>query len=96
MRFKGTRWRWTSCVYLPLRTWRLYSLIMIRIHADLVAFLGEGVLAMLDRPQLVVRLQVRPTPEPTVNHVRETFAADTLNAVVADAARTRPVKNLQM
>jgi len=69
---------------------------MVRIYADLVAFLGEGVLAVLDRPQLVVRLQVRPTPEPTVNHVRETLAADTLNTVVADTARTRPAKILQM
>lgn len=69
---------------------------MVRIHADLVAFLGEGVLAVLDRSQLVVRLQVRPTPEPTVNHVRETFATDTLNAVVADTARTRPANILQL
>lgn len=76
----------------PPRTWRLYSLIMIRVHADLVALLGEGVLAVLDRPQLVVRLQVRPAPESAINHVRQTLAANTLNAVVADTARARPAK----
>lgn len=65
---------------------------MVRVHADLVALLGEGVLAVLDRPQLVMRLQVRPAPESTVNHVRQTLAADTLNAVVADTARARPAK----
>jgi len=80
------------CLPPSPRTWRLYSLIMVRVHADLVALLGEGVLAVLDRPQLVVRLQVRPAPESAINHVRQTLAANTLNAVVADTARARPAR----
>lgn len=58
-----------SC-FPRLPTWRLYSLIVIRIHADLVALLGEGVLAVLDRSQLVVRLEIRPAPESAVDDVR--------------------------
>lgn len=65
---------------------------MVRVHADLVALLGEGVFAVLDRPQLVVRLQVRPAPESAVNHMRQTLAANTLNAVIADTAWARPAK----
>lgn len=63
---------------------------MIRIHADLVALLSESVLAVLDRPQLVMRLEIRPAPKSAVNHVRQTLAANTLDTVVTDTARARP------
>lgn len=63
---------------------------MVRIDANFVPLLRERVLAVLDRSQLVVRLQIRPAPKSAVDDVRQTFASYTLDTVVADAARTRP------
>lgn len=51
-------------------TWSLNALIVIRIHTDFVSLLRKGVFAVLDGPELVMRLQIRPTPQTTIDHVR--------------------------
>lgn len=73
-----------------LHTWCLYSLIMIRVNADFVSFLRKRVFAMLDCSQFVVRLQIWPTPKSAIDHVRQTFAAHSLDTVVSDTAWARP------
>ena len=49
---------------------RLHPLVVVGVDADLHLFGGEGVLADLQRFQLVVRLEVRPAPDPAVDDVR--------------------------
>lgn len=51
----------------------LDSIVVVRINAHLVPFRRERVLAMVERSQLVVRLQLRPTPQPAVNDVRKSL-----------------------
>ena len=48
----------------------LHPLVVVGVDADLHLFGGEGVLAELQGLQLVVRLEVRPAPDPAVDDVR--------------------------
>ena len=51
----------------------LHPLVVVGVDADLHLFGGEGVLAELQGLQLVVRLEIRPPPDPAVDDVRQTF-----------------------
>lgn len=55
---------------------------MVGVDADLVLLGLEGEFAVIDRPQLVVGLQVRPAPQATVDDVRKTFPVGDLEASV--------------
>lgn len=70
-------------------TWSLYSLVMIRIYANFVSFLSKCVFTVLNRSQLVVRLKIRPTPQPAVNYVWQTLSADSLDTVVPNSSWIR-------
>lgn len=52
----------------------LDPVVMVWIYAHLVPLGGEGVFAMVKRTQLVMRLQLGPTPQSTVDDVRQTLA----------------------
>lgn len=52
-------------------TWGLYPLIVVGIHADLVLLHVEGKLTQLHGPQLVVAVQVGPSPQAAVDDMRE-------------------------
>lgn len=52
-------------------TWGLYPLIVVGIHADLVLLHVEGELTQLHGPQLVVAVQVGPSPQAAVDDMRE-------------------------
>ena len=73
-------------------TWSLYSLVVIGVDADFVALLRKGVLAVFNGSELVMRLEIGPAPQTTIDHVRQAFAAYTLHTVVANASWTRPSK----
>ena len=66
------------------QNWRhhrgLHPLVVVGVDADLHLFGGEGVLADLQRFQLVVRLEVRPAPDPAVDDVRKTFPVEHLQS----------------
>ena len=49
------------------------ALVVVGVDADRVGLEVEGVLAVLDLLQLVL-VEVRPAPNPSVNHVREALA----------------------
>ena len=59
------------------QNWRhhrgLHPLVVVGVDADLHLLGGEGVLADLQRLELVVRLEVWPAPHPAVDDVRETL-----------------------
>ena len=48
-------------------------LVVVGVDADRIGLEVEGVLAVLDLLQLVL-VEVRPAPNPSVNHVREALA----------------------
>lgn len=52
----------------------LDTLIMIGIDADLFLLCTEWILTCFDGLQLVVTLKIWPTPNATINDMRQTFA----------------------
>lgn len=63
-------------------TWCFYSLVVIRVDTHFILLRVEGVLAQLDRPQLMVGLQVGPAPQTAVDDVRETFSVGYLQTAI--------------
>ena len=61
--------------------WRLHSLVVVGVDADLHLLAGEGVLAQLQRLELMMRLKIRPAPDSTIDHVRQTFSVRHLELV---------------
>lgn len=55
---------------------------MVGVDAHIVLLEVVVVLAVLDGPQLVVRLQVRPAPEAAVNDMREALPVGHLQSSV--------------
>ena len=53
--------------------WGDDPLVVVGVDADRIGLEVEGVLAVLDLLQLVL-VEVRPAPNPSVNHVREALA----------------------
>ena len=60
------------CVCVPTRG--LDADVVEGVNADVVSLEGEGKAAGADGLELVVVLQVRPAPQPTVDDVGETLA----------------------
>ena len=56
------------------------SLVMVGIHTDRVGFQVESVLAILDLLQLIL-VQVWPSPDPSVDDVRETLPSSNLSRI---------------
>ena len=67
------------------QNWRhhrgLHPLVVVGVDADLHLLAGEGVLAQLQRLELMVRLKIRPAPDSTIDHVRQTFSVRHLELV---------------
>lgn len=53
--------------------WLVDLCVVVRVNADLLPPQVEGVGAMLDRLELVVRLEVGEAPQTAVNDVRESL-----------------------
>ena len=66
-------------------TWTLDSLVMVGIDTDFFLFGRERVLAVFERFELVVRLEIRPSPDAAVDHVRQTLAMRHLESAVQRA-----------
>lgn len=85
--------KWKSSFYYNTEgfvyslTGTLYSSIMIGIDADLLFFHGVSELAIVERPQLVVRLKLWPPPQSAVNYMRQAFA------LLLDTAKLRVWSN---
>ena len=60
---------------------RLHSLVVVGVDADLHLLAGEGVLAQLQRLELMMRLKIRPAPDSTIDNVRQTFSVRHLELV---------------
>ena len=56
----------------------LHSLVVVGVDADFHLLGGEGVLADLQRLQLMMGLQVRPPPHPAVDHMGQPFTVRNL------------------
>jgi len=52
-------------------TWTLNTLVVVRVDADFFLFCRERILAAVEGFQLMVTLQVRPTPHSTVDDMRQ-------------------------
>lgn len=63
-------------------TWRLHPLVVVGVDADFILLEVEGVLAGLDGAQLVVAVQVGPSPQAAVDDMRQTFAVRHLQTPV--------------
>jgi hypothetical protein len=59
----------------------LDPLVVVRVDADVLLLRRERELTHLQRLQLVVRLQVRPPPHPTVDHVRQALTVGDLTHI---------------
>lgn len=69
-------------------TWCLYTLVVVRVHTHLVLLHMEGKLAQVYSTQLVVGLQVRPAPQPAVDHMRKAFSVRYLQTAIQRPAQT--------
>lgn len=69
-------------------TWGLYPLIVVGIHADLVLLHVEGELTQLHGPQLMVAVQVRPSPQTAVDDMGEPLPVGHLQAAIQGPVRT--------
>lgn len=80
----------TCCPHRRARqhTWCLYSLVVVGIHADLVLLHIEGELTQLHGPQLVVAVQVRPSPQAAVDDMREPLPMGHLQPAIQGPAGT--------
>ena len=58
----------------PDLTGCLHSDVMIGVDTDVILLQAEGILAGIYGLELVVVLEVRPTPQPAVDHVGKTLA----------------------
>lgn len=63
-------------------TWRLYSLVVVRVNTHFILLCVEGVLAQLHRPQLMVGLEVRPSPQTAVDDVGKAFSVGNLQTAI--------------
>lgn len=54
-------------------TWTVNSFVVVRVDTHILLFGTEGVLAAFQRLQLMVGLQVRPAPHPTIYDMWQTF-----------------------
>lgn len=74
-----------TCVYLCLPvvwltvstcsvvTWGLHASVVVRVDTDVLLLGAKGELTAVQGFELVVGLQVRPAPDPTVDDMGETF-----------------------
>lgn len=69
-------------------TWGLYPLIVVGIHADLVLLHVEGELTQLHGPQLVVAVQVGPSPQAAVDDMGEPLPMGHLQAAIQGPVQT--------
>lgn len=70
------------------RTWGLYPLIVVGIHADLVFLHVEGELTQLHGPQLMVAVQVGPPPQAAVDDMGEPLPMGHLQSAIQGPVRT--------
>ena len=63
-------------------TWSFDATVVVGVHTHLVLLQLKRKLARLDRSQLVVRLQLRPAPQATVDEMRQALAVRDLQASV--------------
>lgn len=63
-------------------TWCFHSLIVIWIHADFILFHVEGIFAHLHGPQLVVTVEIWPSPQPAIDDMGEPLAVRHLQATI--------------
>lgn len=69
-------------------TWCLYTLVVVRVHTHLVLLHMEGKLTQVYSTQLVVGLQVRPAPQPAVDHMGKAFSVRYLQSAIQRPAHT--------
>lgn len=69
-------------------TWCLYTLVVVRVHTHLVLLRMKGKLAQVYSTQLVVGLQVRPAPQPAVDHMGKAFSVRYLQTAIQRPAQT--------
>lgn len=74
-------------------TWCLYPLIVVGVHADLVFLHVEGELTQLHGAQLVVAVQVRPSPQAAVDDMGEPLPMGHLQSAIQGPARMRRGRN---
>lgn len=71
----GKPW-WETLVevwsYEPTNAWWHHPLIMVGIDAHVVILQVKGILAELDMLKFIF-VEVRPAPQPCINHMRKTF-----------------------
>lgn len=72
----------------PGLTWCLYTLVVVRVHTHLVLLHMESKLAQVYGTQFMVGLQVRPTPQPAVDHMGEAFSVRYLQTAIQRPAHT--------
>lgn len=73
-------------------TWCLHPLVVVRVHAHLILLHVEGELTQLHGPQLVVAVQVWPSPQAAVDDMREPLAMGHLQATIQGPARAGRVE----
>lgn len=76
-------------------TWSLNPLIVVRVDADLILLQVEGILAGLHCSQLMVAVQVRPTPQAAVENVRKALSVGHLQAAIQGPAVTTERKGVK-
>lgn len=67
-------------------TWCLHPLVMVGVDAHLVLFQVKGILAGLHGPQLVVAVQVWPSPQATVEDMGEALPMGHLQTAIQGPA----------
>lgn len=67
---------------MRLSTWRLHPLVVVGVDAHLVLLEVEGELARFDGTKLVVAVQVGPSPQATIDDVRQPLTVRHLQASI--------------
>lgn len=68
-------------------TWGLYPLVVVGIHADLVLLHVESELTQLHGPQLMVAVQIGPSPQAAVDDMGEPLPMGYLQSAIQGPAR---------
>lgn len=63
-------------------TWGLHPLVVVGVDADLILLEVEGILAGLNGTQLVVAVEVRPSPQAAVDNMGKPLPVGDLQAAV--------------
>lgn len=71
------------------KNWCLHPLVVVGIDADFILLEVESILAGLDGAQLVMAVQVGPSPQAAVDDMRQTFTVRHLQTPVQRSGLVR-------